>query len=402
MLFRLSVFPIAVVTAFVVACNNGSDQPGPLNPTPVVTRPAPPIAAAPTASPSHTPTSVPTSTPAPIPTNTPSPVPIHTPTSIPTPTPVTTLTSTPVPTSPPTLTPTPAQVVPPTSVSTSTPTETSTPAQTPTPLKPPVARTKEPPVAVPPRTVSIDLPAGQSGVLTHESGARVEVPLGAATSAVTVAISEVDPPPSPFKVGRVFEFSLQEASLLKPVVLHFPFEIEPGTDSPEIVALRWDGEKDVWLELDRDVDLSTRMVAVTVSELGLFSTGVAGGDTFGEDPYSSDQGGSLIWEYKTKSSRVTSIVESGGVLYVAGCSGDGSLYALDAGTGSVLWQHSTRGETDSCESASPVVTDGVVYIVSNCRDCNRGLFGGVLVNLGRYRVGRRYRQRFVATRERSP
>ena len=244
-----------------------------------------------------------------------------------------------------------------------------------------MARTTGLPVAVPPRKVSIDLPAEQSGVLKHESGARLEVPIGAATSPVSVSISEVGPPPSPLKIGRVFEFSLEEGALLEPVVIHMPFEIEQGPDSTGVVALRWDGEKDVWLEADSDVDLSSRMVAVTVSELGLFSTGEDDGYTVGEGPYSSERGGSLVWEHRTMDSDVTSIVEAGGVLYVAGCSGDGSLYALDAATGSSLWERSTRGQTENCVPASPIVADGVVYIVSKCRDCDMGLFGGVLVTL---------------------
>ena len=101
----------------------------------------------------------------------------------------------------------------------------------------------------------------------------------------------------------------------------------------------------------------------------------------GEAPLSSSQGGSLVWEYKTMDSHVTSIVESDGVLYVAGCSDDGGLYALDSVTGSSLWQHSTRGQAENCVPTQPVVVDDVVYISSICRDCDRGLFGGVLVTL---------------------
>jgi outer membrane protein assembly factor BamB len=47
-----------------------------------------------------------------------------------------------------------------------------------------------------------------------------------------------------------------------------------------------------------------------------------------------------------------------GIVYVGGV--DGSIYAVDAGTGQPKWQYQTGGAVPS----SPVVADGVVYVGS--------------------------------------
>jgi outer membrane protein assembly factor BamB len=48
-----------------------------------------------------------------------------------------------------------------------------------------------------------------------------------------------------------------------------------------------------------------------------------------------------------------------GVLYVG--SGDGNVYALNAGTGEKLWSYATDGQV----SAAPTVADGKVFIGSS-------------------------------------
>ncbi len=124
---------------------------------------------------------------------------------------------------------------------------------------------------------SLRVPAGESGSLEHGSGARMEIPPGALTEAVTVSITEVEPPPSPVKTGRVYDFSVGEDTLiLAPITLHIPFEIEPGGDSSRILPLHWDEELEVWVVLEGEVDESGGTVAVTVLDLSRFTT--AGGE----------------------------------------------------------------------------------------------------------------------------
>ena len=120
--------------------------------------------------------------------------------------------------------------------------------------------------------VSITLDAGQPGELAHVSGARIEIPDGATAEAVTVSIEEVPPPDSIVKVARVFDFSIGDATLLAPVTLHIPFDLEPGMDTEEVSALHWNEDLQVWLGLPREVDEVNGTVAVTVSDLSIFST----------------------------------------------------------------------------------------------------------------------------------
>ena len=119
--------------------------------------------------------------------------------------------------------------------------------------------------------VSLRLSSGESGVLEHDSGARMEVPQGALTESVTVSISEVDPPPGPTRVGRVYDFSVGDSPILAPITLHIPFELEPGTDSSRIVPLHWDEELEVWMVLEGEVEEPSQTVAVTVLDLSWFT-----------------------------------------------------------------------------------------------------------------------------------
>ncbi len=48
-----------------------------------------------------------------------------------------------------------------------------------------------------------------------------------------------------------------------------------------------------------------------------------------------------------------------GVVYVG--SNDDNVYALNAGTGALLWKYTTRGQIDF---SSPSVANGVVYVAS--------------------------------------
>ena len=125
-------------------------------------------------------------------------------------------------------------------------------------------------VASPP--ISLRLPAGQAGVVEHDSGARIEVPRGATEEQVTVTIEEVKPPPSPLEVRRAFDFSVGGAELVGPVTVHIPFELEPGQDASSVRALHWDEEGGAWEPVPGLVDESAGTIAVATDRLRLFSS----------------------------------------------------------------------------------------------------------------------------------
>ena len=131
---------------------------------------------------------------------------------------------------------------------------------------------KADPPDAPAEKASVRLSAGQSGELTHDSGARIEIPEGALLGAAAVSIVEVEPPPSPVEVGKVYDFSVGERPILSPLTLHIPYELEPGANDSQIVPLHWDEDLEVWTALEGEVDSASRTVAVTVSDLSFFST----------------------------------------------------------------------------------------------------------------------------------
>ena len=120
--------------------------------------------------------------------------------------------------------------------------------------------------------ISLRLPAGQAGVVEHDSGARIEVPRGATEERVTVSIEEVKPPPSPLEVRRAFDFSVGGAELVGPVTVHIPFELEPGQDASSVRALHWDEEGGAWEPVPGLVDESAGTIAVATDRLRLFSS----------------------------------------------------------------------------------------------------------------------------------
>jgi peptide/nickel transport system substrate-binding protein len=69
--------------------------------------------------------------------------------------------------------------------------------------------------------------------------------------------------------------------------------------------------------------------------------------------------GVLTWKYATGSYVVSSPAVAGGVVYVG--SADGKVYALNATTGTQVWNFTTGGRI---EWSSPAVTGGVVYVGS--------------------------------------
>lgn len=243
--------------------------------------------------------------------------------------------------------------------------------------------------------VSVDLPAGQAGVLAHESGARIEVPTGAATEAAAVSIREVPLPPSPLEVGRAFDFSLANGRFAEPVTIRIPFDLDHGVDASDVVPLRWEADENAWSELSGEIDAPAQTVAVTTSEGGLFSTVARRTlESARRDPPSAPATSSscvleswpcidpsrapavsslllednMLWEIAAVPS--TSTVVSDGVVYF--CGGWG-VYAFDMATGGLPWRH---GKSGSCRSSRPVISDGIVYTVSPCGVC-RSAWGKV-------------------------
>ena len=119
--------------------------------------------------------------------------------------------------------------------------------------------------------VSIELPAREAATVTHESGASIEIPAGATTASTTVSVAEVEPPESEIEVRRAFDFSVGDVELVQPVTIHIPFELETGEDTAAVHALHWNEEAAGWEPVAGTVDESTRTIAVTTSNLSLFS-----------------------------------------------------------------------------------------------------------------------------------
>ena len=123
---------------------------------------------------------------------------------------------------------------------------------------------------------SLELPAGQVGVLGHISGARIEIPSGATDETVTVSISEVAPPdiqlPASAKLGKVFDVSIGQAELAYPALIHIPYEHTPGMTAEDIRALHYDEDAEKWEVLNGEVDDANQVIIVEVSDLSWFST----------------------------------------------------------------------------------------------------------------------------------
>ena len=119
--------------------------------------------------------------------------------------------------------------------------------------------------------VSIELPAEEAATVTHDSGARIEIPAGATTESTTASVAEVEPPISFVPVGRVFDFSVGDVELARPVTIHIPFELGPDDDISQVQALHWNETQAIWEPVAGTVDSSTMTVAVTTSELSWFT-----------------------------------------------------------------------------------------------------------------------------------
>ena len=153
----------------------------------------------------------------------------------------------------------------------------------------------EEPEVVDPTPVSMTIAAVEAAVVTHDSGAQIEIPAGTTTEAATVSITEVTPPETILSVGRTFDFAVTNASgedveLQGPVTLQLPYSLSEGKNEADVAVLRWNEDVRRWeAVLGGVVDGATRTVTVEsprlsakgtdtgeapgVNELGVMSTG---------------------------------------------------------------------------------------------------------------------------------
>ena len=121
--------------------------------------------------------------------------------------------------------------------------------------------------------VSREVGAGEAVMLTHESGAQIEVPAGALPEATTVSITEADAPESNVAAGMVFDFSASGAELEEPVSVTIPYELSEGKAHSDVLPIHWNEQERRWESMDNGVvDPARQTVTVETSELSLFST----------------------------------------------------------------------------------------------------------------------------------
>ena len=119
--------------------------------------------------------------------------------------------------------------------------------------------------------VSVSLPAEEPVTVSHESGARIEIPAGATTESTTVSVAEVEPPESALEVRRAFDFSVGDVELAQPVKIHIPFELEAGQDAEAVYALHWSEEAADWEPVPGEIDESAQTIVVNTSDLSIYS-----------------------------------------------------------------------------------------------------------------------------------
>ena len=140
----------------------------------------------------------------------------------------------------------------------------------------------EEPEVVDPTPVSMTIAAGEAAVVTHDSGAQIEIPAGTTTEAATVSITEVTPPESILSVGRTFDFAVTGASgedveLQGPVTLRLPYSLSEGKNEADVAVLRWDEDVRRWEAVFGGVvDGATRTVTVGSPRLSAKNTGGRG------------------------------------------------------------------------------------------------------------------------------
>ena len=126
----------------------------------------------------------------------------------------------------------------------------------------------EEPEVVDPTPVSMTIAAGEAAVVTHDSGAQIEIPAGTTTESATVSITEVTPSETILSVGRTFDFAVTNASgvdvdLQGPVTLRLPYSLSEGKNEADVAVLRWNEDVRRWEAVNGGVvDGASRMVTV--------------------------------------------------------------------------------------------------------------------------------------------
>ena len=140
----------------------------------------------------------------------------------------------------------------------------------------------EEPEVVDPTPVSMTIAAGEAAVVTHDSGAQIEIPAGTTTESATVSITEVTPPETILSVGRTFDFAVTNASgedveLRGPVTLRLPYSLSEGKNEADVAVLRWNEDVRRWEAVHGGVvDGASRMVTVGSPRLSAKNTGGRG------------------------------------------------------------------------------------------------------------------------------
>ena len=126
--------------------------------------------------------------------------------------------------------------------------------------------------------VSQAVGAGAAATVAHDSGALIEVPAGATSEATTVSITEVPPPDSDLDVGRVFDFSVGDVELAKPITLHIPYRLPASQPTGLLYAVHWDEDAGEWERVDATVDAAAGVMVVTTSDLSFLSVALVSVD----------------------------------------------------------------------------------------------------------------------------
>ena len=138
------------------------------------------------------------------------------------------------------------------------------------------------PEVVDPTPVSMTIAAGEAAVVTHDSGAQIEIPAGTTTESATVSITEVTPPETILSVGRTFDFAVTNASgedveLQGPVTLRLPYSLSEGKNEADVAVLRWNEDVRRWeAVLGGVVHGASRTVTVASPQFSAKNTGTRG------------------------------------------------------------------------------------------------------------------------------
>ena len=162
--------------------------------------------------------------------------------------------------------------------------------------------TTEPPSTVDPAPVSMTAMAGEAAVVTHESGARIEIPAGAtnplpaegaewtagpelmgapdrpSTEMVTVSIEALETPSSSAVDIEAYDFSVvdedgEDVELRGPVTVTLPYTMPEGKDATDLMVVHWNERLERWESVEGGVmDEADHTVTVEMDHLSVIGT----------------------------------------------------------------------------------------------------------------------------------